>query len=84
VTEFAQARFAITSLNAPMQCMMKGVCSQCLQKRVNEKGEEEFFYSCASQDQNTDKLDFAHLQARCEQNALMEKTTKLWIEFLGI
>lgn len=82
VKEFAEARFAITSLNAPMQCMMKGVCSQCLQKRVNEKGEEEFFYSCASQDQNTDKLDFTHLHARCEQNALMEKTTKLWIESL--
>ncbi len=79
VPEFALAKVAITSLNAPMQCMLKGVCSQCLQKRQNEKGEMEYFYSCADQDQNSDRIDFAHLHQRCEQNSLMEKVTKLWI-----
>ena len=78
----SQAKFAITSLNAPMQCMMKGVCSQCLQKRINEKGETEYFYSCGQQDQNMDHFDFTHLHHRCEQNSLSEKMTKLWIEFL--
>lgn len=77
------APVSITSLNAPMQCMMKGVCSQCLQKREGENGEMEYFYSCAQQDQNSDKLDFAHLHSRCEQNSLSEKVTKLWIEKLG-
>jgi NAD(P)H-flavin reductase len=76
----AKAPVAITSLNAPMQCMMKGVCSQCLQKRKNEKGEFEYFYSCAQQDQNMDRLDFAHLHNRCEQNSLSEKISKLWVE----
>jgi len=82
ISEFSQAPIAVTSLNAPMQCMMKGVCSQCLQKRINEKGEMEYFYSCASQDQNMDKLDFKHLRARCEQNSLQEKVTKSWIKNL--
>ena len=77
------APIAITSLNAPMQCMLKGVCSQCLQKRKNDAGEMEYFYSCASQDQNMDKLDFAHLHARCEQNSLQEKITRMWIEYLA-
>lgn len=83
VESLAQAKVAITSLNAPMQCMMKGVCSQCLQKRVSEKGEAEYFYSCGQQDQNMDRLDFKHLHYRCEQNSLAEKTAKMWIEFLG-
>jgi hypothetical protein len=36
VASISNAPIAITSLNAPMQCMLKGVCSQCLQKRENE------------------------------------------------
>ena len=77
-----QAPIAITSLNSPMQCMLKGVCSQCLQKRKNNAGEWEYFYSCGQQDQEMDKLDFAHLHNRCEQNSLSEKISKMWIKFL--
>ena len=77
VKELAEAPIAITSLNAPMQCMMKGVCSQCLQKRVDKNGEVEYFYSCANQDQNTDRLDFEHLHNRCQQNSLLEKITSM-------
>lgn len=83
VESLRNAPIAITSLNAPMQCMMKGVCSQCLQKRTNEKGEAEYFYSCGDQDQNMDKFDFQHLHNRCEQNSLSEKVAKMWIEYLG-
>lgn len=76
------APIAITSLNSPMQCMLKAVCSQCLQKRKNDRGEDEYFYACAEQDQNMDRFDFNHLKNRCSQNSLMEKVTKLWINFL--
>ena len=82
IEEFALAKYAIASLNAPMQCMMKGVCAQCLQKKINEKGEVEYFYSCANQDQNMDQLDFEHLHSRCQQNSLLEKVSSLWIKFL--
>jgi hypothetical protein len=80
VADFYNAKYAITSLNAPMQCMMKGVCGQCLQKKKNNKGEVEYFYSCASQDQSSDELDFPHLHARCAQNSLFEKATKVWLK----
>lgn len=83
VEEFAQAKYSITSLNAPMQCMMKGVCGQCLQKKKNIRGEFEYFYSCANQDQSMDEVDFEHLHARCEQNSLLEKTTKFWLKILN-
>lgn len=76
IADFAAAKISITSLNAPMQCMMKGVCSQCLQKKINERGEVEYFYACANQDVDSDKLDFTHLHNRCAQNALAEKISK--------
>ncbi len=76
VPEIVEAPIAITSLNAPMQCMMKAVCSQCLQKRFDENGEVEYFYACMEQDQNMDKFSFEHLHARCQQNSLLEKVVK--------
>ena len=82
IKNFTAAPIAITSLNAPMQCMLKGVCSQCLQKRKNAAGEWEYFYACADQDQNMDRLDFQHLHSRCEQNSLQEKVAKMHVNSL--
>jgi len=82
VPEFAAAKYSISSLNAPMQCMMKGVCGQCLQKKTKKSGEEEYFFACASQDQNSDEFDFEHLKARCQQNSLAEKLSRAWLELL--
>jgi NADPH-dependent glutamate synthase beta subunit-like oxidoreductase/NAD(P)H-flavin reductase len=82
VKEFALAKYSITSLNSPMQCMMKGVCGQCLQRIKNPDGTYKYFYSCANQDQMSDQLDFDNLHARCQQNSLLEKLTKFWIEDL--
>ena len=81
---FSDAKFAIASLNSSMQCMLKGVCSQCLQKRINDQGEEEYFYSCADQDQNMDQFDFEFLHNRCAQNSLMEKVSKHYVEICEI
>lgn len=82
IKEISEANVAIASLNASMQCMMKGVCSQCLQKKYNENGEIEYFYACANQDQNMDLLDFRHLSARCDQNSMQEKFTRIRISEL--
>jgi NADPH-dependent glutamate synthase beta subunit-like oxidoreductase/NAD(P)H-flavin reductase/cyanate lyase len=82
VKELAEAKIALTSLNAPMQCMLKGVCAQCLQKKTNESGEEELFYACSKQDVDMDRFDFKTLHQRCEQNALSEKVARMWIEEL--
>ncbi|MGI9158711.1 MAG: FAD-dependent oxidoreductase, partial [Saprospiraceae bacterium] len=55
----------IGSINSPMQCMMKAICAQCLQRHVNpETGMEEFVFSCVNQDQLLDFVDFDHLDAR--------------------
>ena len=74
---------AIGSINSPMQCMMKGVCAQCLCKHIDpETGEEHFVYSCYSQDQELDHVDFPHLNARLRQNSVQEKLSALWLDFL--
>ena len=74
---------AIGSINSPMQCMMKGVCAQCLCKHVDpETGKETFVYSCYNQDQDLDRVDFPTLQARLRQNSVQEKLSSLWLDHL--
>jgi hypothetical protein len=47
---------AIASVNSPMQCMLKEVCAQCLQKHVDAAtGRETFVFSCFNQDQDMDR-----------------------------
>jgi NADPH-dependent glutamate synthase beta subunit-like oxidoreductase/NAD(P)H-flavin reductase len=70
----------IGSINSPMQCMMKQVCAQCLQRHVDPKtGKESFIFSCFNQDQPLDAVDFPHLRARLRQNTVTEKLTNLWL-----
>jgi len=71
---------AIGSINSPMQCMMKEVCAQCLQRHVDpETGRESFVFSCFNQDQKLDEVDFKHLAQRLRQNTVQEKLTNLWV-----
>jgi NADPH-dependent glutamate synthase beta subunit-like oxidoreductase/NAD(P)H-flavin reductase len=70
----------IASVNSPMQCMMKQVCAQCLQRHVDPKtGKESFVFSCFNQDQLIDEVDFVNLRARLRQNTVLEKLTNLWL-----
>ena len=72
---------AIGSINSPMQCMMKEICAQCLQKHIDkETGEVYYVFSCFNQDQPLDRVDFQHLNARLSQNAVQEKLTAKWID----
>ncbi len=74
---------AIGSINSPMQCMMKGVCAQCLCRHVDPgTGEESFVYSCFNQDQPLDLVDFDHLRARLRQNTVQEKLSNQWLDRL--
>jgi NADPH-dependent glutamate synthase beta subunit-like oxidoreductase/NAD(P)H-flavin reductase len=74
---------AIASINSPMQCMMKEVCAQCLQKHVDpETGKETVVFSCLNQDQPMDVVDFKHLHTRLQQNTVQEKLSNLWLNYL--
>jgi hypothetical protein len=67
----------IASINSPMQCMMKEICAQCLQKHsiiMDGQKKEIYLYSCKQQDQNIDQVSFEHLSMRLRQNHLLEQT----------
>jgi len=73
----------IASINSPMQCMMKEICAQCLQKHVDPAtGREEFVFSCFNQDQEMDRVDFPNLNMRLRQNTVQEKLSSRWLDHL--
>jgi hypothetical protein len=72
---------AIGSINSPMQCMLKEVCAQCLQRHVDPVTGEptEPVFSCFNQDQLLDVVDFANLHERLSTNSVLEKATARWL-----
>jgi NADPH-dependent glutamate synthase beta subunit-like oxidoreductase/NAD(P)H-flavin reductase len=80
---YLKQHIAIGSINSPMQCMMKGICAQCMCKHKDpDTGAELFVYSCYNQDQDLDQVDFPHLNARLRQNTVQEKLSNLWLDYL--
>jgi hypothetical protein len=74
---------AIASINSPMQCMMKEVCAQCLQRHVDPAtGKETIIFSCLNQDQPMDRVDFQNLATRLKQNTVQEKLSNLYLDYL--
>jgi NADPH-dependent glutamate synthase beta subunit-like oxidoreductase/NAD(P)H-flavin reductase len=71
---------AIGTVGSPMQCMMKGVCGQCLQWQIDpETGKRtKAVFSCARQDQPLSWIDLDNLAARQTQNRLSEYLGGLW------
>jgi NADPH-dependent glutamate synthase beta subunit-like oxidoreductase/NAD(P)H-flavin reductase len=82
-SHFKPGHVAIASINSPMQCMMKEICAQCLQKHVDPTtGKESVVFSCSNQDQPQDLVDWKNLAARLRQNTVQEKLTDAWVRSL--
>ena len=78
---FRPGHRAIASINSPMQCMMKEICAQCLQRHRDPlTGAETVVFSCFNQDQEMDEVDFPALRRRLSQNGVQEKLTKAWVD----
>jgi NAD(P)H-flavin reductase len=75
---------ALASINSMMQCMLKEVCGQCLQKHVDPhtKAETEPVFTCFNQDQEMDCVDFSNLRQRLKMNSLSEKLANRYLECL--
>jgi len=82
--QYLKDHIAIGSINSPMQCMMKEICAQCLQKHVDPETGKEItpVFSCFNQDQELDNVDFAHLKSRLRQNSVLEKLGNSWLSYL--
>jgi len=79
----SKTHIGIASINSPMQCMMKAVCAQCLQRHTDPRtGKEEFVFTCVNQDQLMDEVDFGNLSSRLKSNSVMEKISSRWLDFI--
>ena len=72
---------AIATVGSPMQCMMKGVCAQCLQWQIDPTTglRTRAVFSCAEQDQPLAWVDLDNLAARQSQNRLSERLSNQWL-----
>jgi len=72
------------SVYSHMQCMLKGVCAQCLQWQVDpETGlRTKAVFACSWPDQPLEIIDIEHIDARLQQNRLHEYITNLWVDYL--
>ncbi|HQU15192.1 MAG TPA: pyridine nucleotide-disulfide oxidoreductase [Gammaproteobacteria bacterium] len=72
---------AMGTVGSPMQCMLQGVCAQCLQWQIDpETGERtRAVFSCAMQDQPLFWIDLDNLAARQSQNRLQDYLSDLWL-----
>jgi len=74
----------IASVYGPMQCMLKGVCAQCLQWQIDPKTGQrtKAVYACSWQHQPMELIDINNIAERLGQNRAQETLTQLWLDYL--
>jgi len=74
----------LASVDGPMQCMIKGVCAQCLQWQIEpETGlRKKAVYACSWQHQPMEKIDIDNIDERLGQNRCQETLSNLWLDYL--
>ena len=72
------------SVYSTMQCMLKGVCAQCLQWQIDpESGKRtKAVFACSWPDQPLELIDFDNIDERLVQNRLQEHLSNLWVDCL--
>ncbi len=72
------------SVYSTMQCMLKGVCAQCLQWQIDpETGQRtKAVFACSWPEQPLELIDIANIDERLVQNRLQEKLTDRWVTTL--
>jgi NADPH-dependent glutamate synthase beta subunit-like oxidoreductase/NAD(P)H-flavin reductase len=60
---------AIAAINTTLQCMLKAICAQCLQRLKDpQTGEERIIFTCAQPNQKLEAIDLTCLRGRLAQN----------------
>lgn len=74
----------IGSVYSTMQCMLKGVCAQCLQWQVDpETGKRtKAVFACSWPEQPLELIDFDNIDERHVQNKLQETISRMWVDYL--
>lgn len=79
----SEARF-FASVYGAMQCMLKGVCAQCLQWQVDPSTGQrtKAVYACSWHEQPLEGVDTHNLEERLQQNRVAEILTNEWLSYL--
>lgn len=74
----------IASVYGPMQCMLKGVCAQCLVWQIDpETGKRtKAVFACSWHNQPFELVDVDNLEERLAQNQMQEILSNLWLDNL--
>lgn len=74
----------MASVYGPMQCMLKGVCAQCLQWQIDPATgrRTKAVYACSWQNQPLEIIDVQNIDERLAQNQVQETLTNLWLDYL--
>lgn len=72
------------SVYGSMQCMLKGVCAQCLQWQIDPTTGKrtKAVYACSWQHQPLEIVDINNIHERLEQNKTQEILASLWVDYL--
>lgn len=69
-----------------MQCMLKGVCAQCLQWQIDPQTKQrtKAVFACSWQEQPMQWIDTDNLHARLRQNKVCEVLNSVWLDYLEL
>lgn len=75
---------ALGTVATPMQCMLKGVCAQCIHWQLDPvTGQRtKAVFACAQQDQPLFGIDIDNVGARTRQNRVADHLSGLWLTYL--
>ncbi len=74
----------IGSVFSTMQCMLKGVCAQCLQWQIDPTTGKrtKAVFACSWHNQPLEMIDIANIHERLRQNKLQDVLNNLWLDYL--
>ena len=83
-SQFRSDAMFLAAVHGPMQCMLKGVCAQCLQWQIDPATGErtKAVYACSWQEQLMDGVDWPGLSERLGQNRVQECLTRQWLDLI--
>jgi NADPH-dependent glutamate synthase beta subunit-like oxidoreductase len=80
---FFDMKRVIGVINSPMQCMMKEVCADCLQKQMDlVTGKETFVYSCVNQNQELRLVDLNNYEERLKFDSAAQRLNENYLDLL--
>lgn len=64
---------AVGTLHTTLQCMMNGICGECLQEVRDKNGKSKFVYGCLENHHELNCINFDMYNARLQNNEIFEK-----------